>query len=156
MSTWNVYKIFKSGQRAKSPMTSFEIEDDNNAETFFKLNVYQEFTTKQRRSKYTIIRADLPQEREEIKENKQDTPQQDPVYLKKCNQILQMHASPMNIKASKMSSVSSALVFCSESSWKWQWAAVEGATLRYLSGFSPLFDTHSQANAWMETQIRAL
>jgi len=70
MSTWNVYKIFKSGQRAKSPMTSFEIEDDNNAETFFKLNVYQEFTPKQRRSKYTIIRADLPQEREEIKENK--------------------------------------------------------------------------------------
>ena len=72
MSTWNVYKIFKSGQRAKSPMTSFEIEDDNNAETFFKLNVYQEFTPKQRRSKYTIIRADLPQEREEIKEKKQD------------------------------------------------------------------------------------
>ena len=32
---WNVYKVFSSGKRAKSPYYSFVYEDENNVEKYF-------------------------------------------------------------------------------------------------------------------------
>jgi len=45
------------------------------------------------------------------------------------------------------------MIFCQESEWKWQWAAMETGTCQYLLGVSPLFKSHAAAVEWMDSQI---
>jgi len=49
--------------------------------------------------------------------------------------------------------VGTSLVYCAESGWRWQWAAVGAATSKYLAALSPKFDTYTEAQVWIQELI---
>ena len=60
---WNVYKIFNNGRRAKAPMHTFTYADEDKVQEYFDAVVRENFEEKIRRWNFTLLRADLPQER---------------------------------------------------------------------------------------------
>jgi hypothetical protein len=60
---WNVYKIFNNGRRAKAPMYTFTYADEDKVQEYFDAVVKENFEEKIRRWNFTLLRADLPQER---------------------------------------------------------------------------------------------
>jgi hypothetical protein len=49
--------------------------------------------------------------------------------------------------------IGGALIFSADTNWGWQWAAIEKGTSNYIQGLSPIFDTHKEAETWIENQI---
>jgi hypothetical protein len=147
---WNVYKIFNNGKRAKAPMHTFIYENPETVEAYFDNVVKENFTEKIRRWDFTLLRADLPQERkaevvdEEARQLHQD---QNRVFGK----LIQRVHLPPNTK-----SVVAGLVCCEKSEWKWQWAVLQEGTSEYLAGLSPTFKSHIDANTWMNEKIEEL
>jgi hypothetical protein len=145
---WNVYKLFKNGKRAKAPLLEFECSQDNVTD-YFEKEVKKNFTEKMLRAKYEIIRADMPQVREveRVEQEKEK-------FLRNKNRVLAAlvrHYAP-HLRAR---SVSAGLVYCAESKWKWQWAAVEPATGKYIQGLSPEFKKHADAHQWLKNHLSA-
>ena len=62
--SWNVYKIFNNGKRAKAPLYSFS-HNTSNIEDYFESNIknilIQKYGDKINQNKFSIIRSDLPQ-----------------------------------------------------------------------------------------------
>jgi len=147
---WNVYKIFNNGRRAKAPMHTFTYADEDRVREYFDAVVRENFEEKIRRWNFTLLRADLPQERkaevvdEEAKQLERD---QNRVF----GNLIQYVKLPPNTK-----SIVAGLVCCEESDWNWQWAAVQNGTSQYLAGLSPTFKSHIQANEWMNEKIKEL
>ena len=79
MPNWNVYKVFASGKRAKSPYTTFEAEQSQH---FFE-NILPTLGAKLKKSNWIILDAEQPQERPEG-----GTMSADDVLAKKRNRIL--------------------------------------------------------------------
>ena len=143
---WNVYKVFKNGRRAKTPFHVFEHDNPETADEHYDENVKKNFSKKIRDSHMLILRADLPQTREE--EN---------VSLLKLaniqNRSRVVRRRLKNLEVEKDVHTCTALTLCVESNWKWQWALLEMATSRYIAGFSPLFSSYELAEKWMEEEI---
>ena len=57
---WNVYKIFKNGNRAQAPFMTFE-HCESDAEEYFEEEVKKNFTKKLQQAQFMIMRADKPQ-----------------------------------------------------------------------------------------------
>ena len=112
---WNVYKLFKNGNRAKAPIVTFECED-NNVEDYFANVVKKNFSEKFANANYKIIRSDLPQEENLVSEEEK--------FLKEKNRVLGRLVKQKNITHKRK--VAGGLVYYRESDWKWQWAALEG------------------------------
>lgn len=143
---WNVYKIFKNGKRAKAPILEFESSEEEYLD-YFDTKVKKNFTGKFANDSYKIIRADLPQQREsEVVDEKEEK------ISKEKNRVLARLIREADIPARRRS-VAAGLVLCRESNWNWQWAALEGGTSNYITGISPLFETHRGAHEWIEKQI---
>ncbi len=142
---WNVYKIFKNGKRAKAPMTVFECEERELSDFFqnqFKTSL------KAAGDNYKIIRADLPQDREvEIVDKEKQ------LRERKKIQALARLVRQTNIQVPKGRTLGTALIYSAKTNWNWQWAAIEKGTSNYIQGLSPTFDTHKEAQAWIENQI---
>ena len=60
MPNWNVYKVFASGKRARSPYTTFEAEQSQH---FFE-NILPTLGAKLKKSNWIILDAEQPQERQ--------------------------------------------------------------------------------------------
>ena len=58
MPSWNAYKVFASGKRAKMPYTTFEAEE---AQHFFD-NILPSLGAKLKKSKWLVWNSEEPQE----------------------------------------------------------------------------------------------
>jgi hypothetical protein len=146
-----VYKLFKNGKRAKAPICVFEYGDPETVNDYFNEEVRENFTKKLRESRVLIVRGDLPQEREEDKD----------VVFRKNFQKRKNRVFAKYLKLTDQSSFGAAkvvggLVFCAQSGWKWQWAALESGTSRYLAGLSPTFKGTRAAEEWMSEEMSKL
>tara|TARA_Y100000593_G_scaffold83468_1_gene157316 strand:+ start:638 stop:1096 length:459 start_codon:yes stop_codon:yes gene_type:complete len=139
---WNVYKIFKNGHRAKAPIMTFEC-DEFTAEQHFNDTIKKNFTGKFANANYQLVRADLPQHKNLISEEEK--------FSKEKNRVLGRLVAAKKI--SHKYNMSTSLVFCRESGWNWQWAAVESGTSKYIKGLSPEFDTYEEADSWIRSLI---
>ena len=136
---WNVYKIFKNGNRAKAPITTFECDEVSMQEHFNNV-IKKNFSGKFANANYHIIRADLPQEEKLVSEEEK--------FSKEKNRVLGRMAAKQNIDYKY--NVATSLVYCRESDWKWQWAVVGSGTTKYLAGLSPGFKTYTEAQVWIQ------
>jgi len=143
---WNVYKVFKNGKRAKLPVTNFEYEGNaNKALQYFKANIIENFSEKNRGLEYIILNENDSQEREE----------------KKIEESLLLQASVLNglaknLNLKKRRRLVGGLIFASATHWKWQWCALEPASNNFIAGLSPRFDNPNEAEKWMTRQIQNL
>jgi len=147
---WNVYKVFKNGKRAKAPMHTFTHDDPETVTNYFDAVIKENFGEKIRRWDFLVLRADLPQERKaEVvdEEARKLQEEQNRVFGK----LIQGAHLPPNTK-----SVVAGLVCCEKSDWEWQWAVVQNGTSKYLTGLSPTFKSHIEANEWMDKKINEL
>jgi len=142
---WNVYKIFKNGRRAKAPIMEFACSEGD-AHRYFKEEIKKKFSERLAQDEYRILRADLPQERLAEASNHEEEQ-----FIKDKNRVLGRLLKGKNI-SSKIK-LGTGLIFSSNSEWKWQWAGLQSATNKYITGLSPTFDKHSDAMAWMNKQI---
>jgi hypothetical protein len=142
---WNVYKVFKNGKRAKAPLTEFEAAEDNHLE-YFENEVKKNFNGSLKWSMYEVIRSDLPQERaaEQIDEEQEKFSKE---------KIRALGAMVKRAGITHTRPMSTALVYYAESDWKWQWAALESGTSKYVQGLSPKFSKYSEAQEWIETIV---
>ena len=144
---WNVYKIFANGKRAKFPMKTFEYADESLVFEFFTKHIKPTFTPKQQKTKYTLIRADLPQQRDD------NAMRPEEVLHQKRSKVFREHLKSLNKAAIANKNTKFGMILCEESEWKWQWAAMESGTCKYLLGVSPLFKSSVDAGEWMDSQI---
>tara|TARA_Y200000002_G_scaffold306002_1_gene261840 strand:- start:409 stop:867 length:459 start_codon:yes stop_codon:yes gene_type:complete len=136
---WNVYKVFKNGSRAKAPITTFEC-DEITMEEHFNNVIKKNFSGKFADAKYHIIRSDLPQE--------ENTASEEEKFSKEKNRVLGRLVAQQKIVYKY--GIGTALVYCTESDWRWQWAAVGAATTKYITGLSPKFNTYTEAQVWIQ------
>ncbi len=149
---WNVYKLFKNGRRAKAPFHVFEYDDPNSVGEYFDAKVKEKFTEKIRDSKLMVLRSDLPQGRQADMEDgttKLHQQNRNRVFRKYINSLKDTPNFPD-------SRVVGGLIYCKESQWQWQWAALEPGTSRYIVGLSPTFSAHEAAHEWMRGEISNL
>ena len=142
---WNVYKVFKNGNRAKAPITTFEC-DEVTMEEHFNNVIKKNFSGKFADANYHIIRADLPQEENLASEEEK--------ISKKKNRALGKLVSELNLNDKY--GIGGALVYCRESDWKWQWAAVQAGTSKYIAGLSPGFKKYTEAELWIQTLMSTI
>ena len=144
MHTWNVYKVFKNGKRAKAPLTNFECEhgEMSDAITYFNAIVKENFTEKIRGSTFEIVREDASQERIVV-EDKQ---------FQARRRVLARAIREKNLGNKKRNLVGG-LLFSKQTNWNWQWCAVEAGSHSFLSHLSPPFDTNEEAHKWLNNQI---
>jgi predicted type IV restriction endonuclease len=142
---WNVYKLFKSGNRAKAPITTFESTEEL-AQQHFDEVIKAGFNKKLSRSDFQIVRADLPQHENLVSEEEK--------FSKEKNRVLARIVKQKNLDHKYR--LSTSLVYCRDSEWNWQWAAIETGTSKFVSGLSEMFDTYSGAQTWMQEQISQL
>jgi len=131
-------------------MHTFTYENPETVNAYFDNVIKENFTEKIRRCNFSLLRADQPQERKaEVvdEEARQLEQNQNRVFGK----LLQSAHLPPNTKA-----VVAGLVCCEKSDWEWQWAVVQEGTSMYLSGLSPTFKSHMDANTWMDKKIHEL
>ena len=140
---WNVYKVFKNGNRAKAPMVTFEC-DEVTMEEYFNNVIKKNFRGKFANANYHIIRSDLPQEENLISEEEN--------FLKEKNRVLGRLVAEKNIKHKYR--LGGGLVYCKESDWAWQWAVLESGTGNYVAGLSPKFKDYGKAHNWMNQLIQ--
>lgn len=139
---WNAYKIFKNGNRAKAPTQTFYFEGGKDeAINHFK-------SSNQTNTKYLILNAEENQDRveEDVEERK---------FTTEKNRVLARLLRKKNIDVTGKSCIGG-LVYYKQSGWKWQWAAIEAGTSKYVCGLSDPFETYEMAQIWMKEQINAL
>lgn len=146
MYNWNVYKIFKNGKRAKAPFCQLKGKTEIEVKETLDSEFLDVSDIRQKVKKWSIVRADLSQEREEEKVDIENQ-----IYVAKRGKVFAKY-----IRQPTHDDVHNAiggLILCAQSEWKWQWAFMEMGTSRYLSGFSPLFKSYGDANLWMDEEI---
>ena len=142
---WNVYKLFKNGKRAKAPFCVIEGESMEEAREKFLGKYISDEASKFNKHTWSFIREDLPQERSYEKN------------LEEGNEIVRkknIFLGRLAARAGELpNNICAGLIFCEESEWHWQWAALEPATLKYLKGLSPKFKSAPRADEWLNEQM---
>ena len=146
---WNVYKIFKNGKRAKAPLLTFAYEDESSIYEHFEAEIKKNFNEKNRDEKFTILREDAEQARQEEKTNKVEEER-----LRKQTLILARFLKKSGVCPGDR--VVGGLIFAQATGWTWQWCVLECGTDRYVAGLSPRFDYYPEAAGWMNQQIQKL
>ena len=147
---WNVYKVFSSGKRAKSPYCSFMHGDENTVERHFLENVKSNFKEKFLTATYKLVRADRAQSRVcDVEARKAEELQL--VRDRQVKHVLSKHLAEKGIKNDEK--MVGALLYAPETKWKWQWVACQAATNKYITGLSPRFKQEGEALHWLEKQI---
>ncbi len=150
--SWNVYKLFKNGKRAKAPFYVFEYDDPESVADYFNEQVKENFSEKIRRSKMMVLRGDLPQER-----HADSVDEEDKTHQQNRNRVFRKLIKNLSDAADLSNTrFGGGLIFCKESNWEWQWAVLESGTSRYLAGLSPTFTGYGAAIQWMEEEIEKL
>lgn len=139
---WNVYKLFKNGRRAKAPFYTYTFDGTKEeSENYF----CSTDKAKSLESKYVILNAADNQERIDENESEKN-------FTKKKNRVLAKILQRKKVSLNGKRCIGG-LIYCKESSWKWQWAALEAGTNQYVTGLSSEFSSYEAAKLWMETQI---
>ena len=142
---WNVYKVFKSGKRAKAPFCVIEGESEEEAKKKFLDTYISDADSKLNKHAWSFLRGDRSQER--VYEKNLEKEEEE---IEKKNYFLGNLAA----RAGQLPNhICAGLVFCEESGWHWQWAALEPATLKYLKGLSPQFKSAPRADEWLNEQM---
>ena len=139
---WNVYKVFKNGNRAKAPITTFECEEDT-VEQYFNNIIKKNFSEKFANANYQLVRSDMPQHTNTLSDEEK--------FLKEKNRDLGRLVSAKKINHKY--GIATGLVYCSESNWNWQWSVIESGTGKYISSLSPSFRTYREADTWIKDLI---
>ena len=139
---WNVYKLFKSGKRAKAPFMTFE-HCESGAMEHFEVEIKKNFNERLRETQFMVLRAD---ESQEIAED----PIKKILIEQKC--VIQKYLTPELHKLN----LGWGLIFCKQTEWHWQWVFLESGTNQYIAPISPPFKIQKEAHAWMENQIFTL
>ena len=143
--------MFKNGRRAKAPFYVFEYDDPATVGEYYEREIKENFTKKLREAKIMIVRSDLPQSRQSESDLEFEKKLQ-----KRKNRVFAKHLKTANVKPFKNTNVVAGLIFCKESNWQWQWAALESGTSRYLAGISPTFTSSLAADEWMKQELENL
>jgi hypothetical protein len=146
---WNVYKLFSNGNRAKAPFAVVEGEDCE-SETFMskvKKNLEEKFGAKAQRTKYKIMRADLPQE------ERADVEKEKNLVLR--NRVLSTKISALGLDLQNKRTTG-ALVMSEDTNWKWQWCILRMSSNQFIAALSPEFDTAESAQEWMKDETEKL
>lgn len=143
MPTWNAYKIFKNGKRAKNPYKTFESEE---AEHFYK-NILPELPEKLQKAKWVVLDSEESQERktEQVDEAKQKFDKKKIKFLSNISKNKFPEYSNKKTEA--------CLMMNKHTEWKWAWCVAEAATLRFLGQLSDGFKTQKQAQQWISNSI---
>ena len=146
MPSWNAYKVFASGKRAKMPYTTFDSEDSKH----FYESILPTLTPKLQKSNWLILNTEEPQERqaEAIDEAKVK-------FQKDKIRFLGTLAAKKYPKFANKK-VEACLSMCPETEWKWAWCVVEcaviGTLANYLKDLIPaqgqIVGSGSNLNVW--------
>ena len=147
-SKWNVYKLFKSGKRAKAPLHTFTYDGDQieAVEQFNQLELeglVKRHGEKIKKFEFRVVDASVDQDRVEVSPEEQ--------FNLARGVVLSAIIRRKNIRTKR--SLSGGLIYAKETGWNWQWAALESGTNKYVEGLSVRFKTHKEAIAWMKEQI---
>lgn len=150
-SNWNVYKLFKSGKRAKAPIYTFmhegdQIEADDQFNQFEINYLIEEYGERIKKFDFKIVDANLAQKQIEVTDEER--------FQHAKSRVLAAIIQKKKINTNKRN-LGGGLVYSKETSWKWQWAALEAATNNYIEGLSELFESYEEAVSWMNEKINA-
>ena len=143
--SWNVYKIFNNGRRAKAPIIAFDSVDEESANLLFENNIIDTLSPKARQSKFAIVRSDLPQER-----------QFESGFLeeqKRSKAKRKLFARLMKGKTTYEGPMEGGLLYSEDTGWEWQWSILTAANHRFVTAVSPKFKSGEEADKWMEHQL---
>ena len=143
MPSWNAYKVFANGKRAKSPYTTFEADESAH---FFD-SILPNLTAKLQKAKWLVLNTEEPQERqaEVIDEAKEKYERQRITFLSKL-------AGKVFPKLAE-SITEACLMMNADTDWKWAWCVAEGGTLNFLGQLSETFNTPKEAEEWIKIQV---
>jgi len=142
---WNVYKIFNNGKRAKLPTCQITAETDVEAKKIFLKEFLPSMSSKFQICNWVYVDEGDNQDRP-YEQNCEFDAERKKLRDKFFVDIaMKLGGLPNNISIT--------LVMSKTTDWKWQWAACQPATLKYLAGLSPKFDTGFEADAWLRDNI---
>lgn len=142
---WNIYKLFKNGKRAKLPTCQIIAETAVEAEKIFLEEFLTALPKKYSNYNWVYVHEDDNQTREYERDCEHDAKFKRIRELFFARQAAKLGNIPNNIAI--------ALVMSKCTDWKWQWAACQPATSKYLAGLSPQFDSSLQADAWLRESL---
>ena len=144
---WNVYKIFANGKVAKKPCHEFTCSDDDAVFTYFEQEIRPTLPTKLQKYKFELLKEGVEPAITSTSVSEEEQ------MARKRSKILHKHLKN-NEKISDFGDfINFALLLSSETDWKWQWAAVERVTCKYLLGISPSFRSYDDAVHWVDSQM---
>lgn len=146
MQNWNVYKVFASGKRAKSPYTSFEAEESQ----YFFDSILPTFTQKLQKSNWVVLNTEQPQERQA------DAVDEEAERFKKNKIKILSKLTAKKFPQFSNKKIEACLAMSKQTDWKWAWCVVDCASHQYLGELSQRFDYSTQADDWIEEQIKCM
>ena len=146
MPSWNVYKVFANGKRAKSPYTTFDADDSQH---FFE-SILPTLSDKLKKSNWLVLNTEEPQERQaEVRDEEKEK------FERQRISFLSKLAGKKFPKLAE-NKTEACLMMNENTDWKWAWCIAEGGTLKFLGQLSELFSTPKEAEAWIKMQIGIL
>lgn len=146
MNSWNAYKVFANGKRAKMPFMSFDAEESNH---FFS-DILPTLDKKVQKNKWTILNVNEPQEREEEARDEEHER-----FVKMRTRFLSKMAVQKYPNLA-INNVQSCLLMSSDIDWKWAWCIVEGSSHKFIAEISDRFSTASAAEKWLKEQVECM
>ena len=149
-NTWNVYKIFNNGNRAKAPIHTFEYDGENDAveghfNSSIKSKLISKHGTKISKNKFLFVRTDISQERSSLVDSRQEIRE---LHMRVFRNYADLIPKSINTEG--------VLVFSKETDWKWAWCVAQAASLKHVITISPCFITYEDAQEWMNKEIEKL
>ena len=147
--SWNVYKLFANGNRAKAPFVVIEGEDceSDGFTNMVRKNLEEKFGAKASQTKYKIMRADLPQEDRVEEEERKN--------LVLRNRVLSTKINALGLDFQNKRTTG-ALVMSKDTNWKWQWCVLRMSSNQFIAALSPEFDSVEIAQEWMKDEIELI
>lgn len=146
MPSWNAYKVFNNGKRAKIPYTTFEAEETQH---FFD-SILPTLGAKFQKAKWVILDSGASQEREQEVIN-----QEIEEFEKQKNKVLSILAARKFPELCNKK-VEVCLSMNKQIGWKWAWCIVETASHVHLGEISERFDNSARADQWIKEQIECM
>ena len=146
MNSWNAYKVFANGKRAKMPFMSFDADE---SEHFYN-EILPTLEKKVQKNNWLILDVNDPQEREEEARDEEHEK-----FVKMRTRLLSKMAV-RKYPGLAISNVQSCLLMSSDVGWKWAWCIVQGSSHKFIAEISERFDTASAAENWLKEQVECM
>ncbi len=143
MPTWNAYKVFANGKRAKNPLMTFESDDSSH----FYNSILLTLEPKMQKFDWIILNTESPQERKA--EQKEEVNQKFEENKIKVLSKLAKNKFPKYMKKN----TEGCLMLNENTDWKWAWCVAESATLNFLGKLSQNFNTSTEAEEWIRNMV---